>query len=51
MSESDFVETKDDSLNLRSRYLHGELTTYKKTLENTILEINDVEHLINDMLS
>lgn len=51
MSESNFVETKDDSLNLRSRYLHGELTTYKKTLEKTILEINDVEHLINDMLA
>jgi len=50
MSESDFVKTKDDSLNLRSRYLHGELATYKKTLENTILEINDIEHLINDML-
>ena len=50
MSESDFVDTKDDSLNLRSRYLHGELSTYKKTLEDTILEINDIEHLINDML-
>ncbi len=51
MSESDFVETKDDSLNLRSRYLHGELDTYKKTLEDTILEINNAEHLINDMLA
>ena len=45
MNEYDLVKSKDDSLNLRSRYLHGELTTYKKTLE-----INDVEHLINDML-
>jgi hypothetical protein len=51
MNESDFVETKDDSLNLRSRHLHGELDTYKKTLENTILEINNAEHLINDMLA